>query len=48
MVDFEEAAQDALDAFPRELRSAMSNVSIVFEDEPPDGHRCSDFTRASR
>ncbi len=37
MVDFEEAAQEALGALPPELRRAMSNVTIVFEDEPPDG-----------
>ena len=37
MVDFEQAAQEALDTLPPELRGAMSNVSIIFEDEPPDG-----------
>jgi len=37
MVDFEQAAQEALDELPRELRGAMSNVTIVIEDEPPDG-----------
>jgi predicted Zn-dependent protease with MMP-like domain len=37
VVDFEETAQEALDALPRKLRRAMSNVSIVIEDEPPDG-----------
>ena len=37
MVDFEEAAQEALAALPSDLRHAMSNVTIVFEDEPPDG-----------
>ena len=37
MVDFEQAAQEALDALPRDLRRAMSNVSIVIEDEPPEG-----------
>ena len=37
MVDFEQTAQEALDSLPAELRRAMSNVSIVFEDEPPDG-----------
>ena len=37
MVDFEQTAQEALDSLPPELRRAMSNVSIVFEDEPPDG-----------
>jgi predicted Zn-dependent protease with MMP-like domain len=34
---FEEYAQDALDAMPSELRSLMSNVEIVIEDEPPVG-----------
>jgi predicted Zn-dependent protease with MMP-like domain len=37
VVDFEQTAQEALDSLPLELRRAMSNVSIVFEDEPPDG-----------
>jgi predicted Zn-dependent protease with MMP-like domain len=37
MVDFEQEALLALDALPPELRRAMSNVTIVFEDEPPDG-----------
>ena len=37
MVDFEQTAQEALDTLPPELRGAMSNVSIIFEDEPPDG-----------
>jgi predicted Zn-dependent protease with MMP-like domain len=37
MVDFEQAAQEALDELPPELRSAMSNVTIVIEDEPQDG-----------
>ena len=36
-VDFEQAVQDGLDALPAELRDAMSNVTIVVEDEPPDG-----------
>ena len=36
-VDFEQAVQDGLDALPDELRDAMSNVTIVIEDEPPDG-----------
>jgi predicted Zn-dependent protease with MMP-like domain len=37
MVDFEQTAQETLDALPPELRSAMSNVTILFEEEPPDG-----------
>ena len=36
-VDFELTAQEALDRLPPELREAMSNVSIVVEDEPPNG-----------
>lgn len=34
---FEAAIDDALDSLPAELRSAISNVEIVVEDEPPDG-----------
>jgi len=34
---FEEYARDALDALPADLRSQMSNVEIVVEDEPPGG-----------
>ena len=37
VVDFERAAQEALDGLPAELRDAMSNVSVVIEDEPPPG-----------
>jgi predicted Zn-dependent protease with MMP-like domain len=29
--------QEALDSLPARLRSALSNVEIVFEDEPPAG-----------
>jgi predicted Zn-dependent protease with MMP-like domain len=36
-VEFEQAVQDGLDALPAELRDAMSNVTVVVEDEPPDG-----------
>jgi predicted Zn-dependent protease with MMP-like domain len=36
-VDFEQEVQAALDELPADLRDAMSNVSIVVEDEPPDG-----------
>jgi predicted Zn-dependent protease with MMP-like domain len=36
-VDFEQSAQDAIDGLPHELREAMSNVSVVIEDEPPPG-----------
>jgi predicted Zn-dependent protease with MMP-like domain len=35
--DFEEAIQDALDDLPAELRDAMSNVTILVEDDPPAG-----------
>ena len=34
---FEEAAEEAIDGLPSDLRDAMSNVAIVIEDEPPDG-----------
>jgi predicted Zn-dependent protease with MMP-like domain len=34
---FEEYAQDALDSLPPDLRTQMSNVEIVVEDEPPPG-----------
>jgi predicted Zn-dependent protease with MMP-like domain len=33
--DFERAVRDALDALPDDLRSAMSNVAIVVDDESP-------------
>jgi predicted Zn-dependent protease with MMP-like domain len=35
--DFEQAVQEALDALPAELGGAISNVSILVEDEPPPG-----------
>jgi len=35
--DFEQAVRDAIDGLPDDLRSAMSNVAIVLdEDAPPD------------
>jgi len=34
---FEQAVDDALDSLPDDLRSAMTNVSIVIEQEPPEG-----------
>jgi predicted Zn-dependent protease with MMP-like domain len=34
---FEEYAADALESLPPELRSRMSNVELVVEDEPPPG-----------
>ena len=36
---FEEYAQDALDSLPADLRTHMSNIEIVVEDEPPPGER---------
>jgi predicted Zn-dependent protease with MMP-like domain len=35
--EWEIEVQRALDTLPAELRSAMSNVEIVVEDEPPAG-----------
>jgi predicted Zn-dependent protease with MMP-like domain len=34
---FEQAVDEALDSLPDDLRSAMTNVSIVIEQEPPEG-----------
>lgn len=34
---FEEAVDDALSSLPSEFSTAMCNVEIVVEDEPPDG-----------
>ena len=34
---FEDAVQEAIDGLPADLGSAMSNVAIVVEDEPPAG-----------
>jgi predicted Zn-dependent protease with MMP-like domain len=34
---FEESVAAAVDALPDDLRSAMSNVAIIVEDEPPPG-----------
>ena len=36
-VDFEQEVLAALDELPADLRNAMSNVSVVIEEEPPDG-----------
>jgi predicted Zn-dependent protease with MMP-like domain len=33
--DFEQAVRDAIDVLPEDLRSAMSNVAIVVDDESP-------------
>jgi predicted Zn-dependent protease with MMP-like domain len=37
--ELERTIQEALDALPKALRSAMSNVEIVVEDEAPPGSR---------
>ena len=37
--DFEQLVADALDSLPPDLRSQMSNVELVVEDEPPPGQR---------
>lgn len=34
---FEDTVQAAIESLPDDLRSAMSNVAILVEDEPPDG-----------
>ena len=36
-VDFDVAVDEALASLPDELRTAMSNVGVVVEDEPPPG-----------
>ncbi len=36
-VDFEQSVQEALNSLPDDLRSRMSNVAVVVEDEPPPG-----------
>ena len=36
-LDFEEAVERAVASLPDDLRSAMSNVGIVVEEEPPPG-----------
>jgi len=36
-VDFEQEVLAALDELHADLRNAMSNVSVVIEEEPPDG-----------
>jgi predicted Zn-dependent protease with MMP-like domain len=35
--DFEQCLEEALESLPADLRSYMSNVAIVVEDEPPPG-----------
>ena len=39
MDDFETYVEEALESLPDDLRTFMSNVAIVVEDEPPDGLR---------
>ena len=34
---FEELVSEALDSLPEDIRSLMSNVAVVIEDEPPAG-----------
>src|SRR6185312_432426 len=36
---FEHLVQSAVDELPVEIRSRMSNVAVVVEDEPPPGQR---------
>jgi predicted Zn-dependent protease with MMP-like domain len=35
--DFEQAVERALDELPNELRRAVSNLTVVVEQEPPEG-----------
>lgn len=37
VLDFEACIQAALASLPEDLRSSMSNVELVVEDEPPHG-----------
>ncbi len=36
-MDFEQCVQDTVGSLPAELRTAISNLAIVVEDEPPPG-----------
>lgn len=36
-IDFEQCVEDALVSLPDDLRTFMSNVAVVVEDEPPAG-----------
>ena len=36
-LEFEDTVADAIESLPEDLRSAMSNLEIVVEDEPPPG-----------
>jgi predicted Zn-dependent protease with MMP-like domain len=35
--EFEEVVERAVEELPADLRSAMSNVELIVEDEPPEG-----------
>ena len=35
--DFERYVEEAIESLPEDLRSFMSNVAVVVEDEPPEG-----------
>jgi predicted Zn-dependent protease with MMP-like domain len=37
--DFEQAVREALDSLPPDLRTAMSNVEIVVDEQAPPGSR---------
>lgn len=36
-LDFEACVEDAVESLPDDLRTAMSNVELVVEEEPPPG-----------
>ena len=36
---FEDLVREAIDELPADIRSEMSNVAVVVEDEPPPGQR---------
>ena len=36
-VDFERCVEEAIESLPTELATAMSNVAVLVEDEPPPG-----------
>jgi predicted Zn-dependent protease with MMP-like domain len=36
-LDFERSVEEAIASLPDDLRSAMSNLELVIEDEPPPG-----------
>jgi predicted Zn-dependent protease with MMP-like domain len=39
VTEFDALVQDALDSLPADIRTQMSNVEVVVEDEPPPGRR---------